>query len=532
MRLGLAGLALSAVAIVAFWAWLGLPVAMPQASFKPGQKLYCVSYAPFHGGQTPLDLSTHISAEQIDHDLGQLAQLTNCVRTYSTDFGLDQIAGIAARHGLKVIQGLWLSGHADHNRTQIETAVALANRYPDTIRAVVVGNETLLRGEMSGQNLAGIMREVKLRVSMPVTYADVWEFWLRNPQVAAAADFITIHILPYWEDFPIPARAAAAHVDAIRRRVAAAFPGKEVLIGEVGWPSAGRMREGALPSPANQARVIQDVLALAARENFRVNVIEAYDQPWKRALEGTVGGHWGLVGDDSRQFKFVWGEVVSNHPFWFLQAGGGVVLAGVVFGMAFAAGRGRKGTAIAWLAVTGNAIASGALIGWTIANVPLESLGAGGWLRSIALALVALLSAPLVSAAIMHGDSIPRFSRLLGPASQRTKDPLKLAIGALLIAILLLAVLTALGLVFDPRYKDFPFTPLTAAVVPFLLHTLTMPRPQGARGAAEILAALLLALCVPYIMLNESFANWQSLWLCASLSVLAVTLYQVRDARS
>ena len=51
---------------------------------------------------------------------------------------------------------------------------------------------------------------------MPVTYADVWEFWLRYREVAAAVDFITIHILPYWEDIPIPARRAAAHVDAIR----------------------------------------------------------------------------------------------------------------------------------------------------------------------------------------------------------------------------------------------------------------------------------------------------------------------------
>ena len=126
---------------------------------------------------------------------------------------------------------------------------------------------------------------------MPVTYADVWEFWLRNRDVAAAVDFVTIHILPYWEDFPILARNAAAHVESIRRQLVDAFPGKEVIIGEVGWPSAGRMREGARPSPANQARVIQDVLALGKRENFRVNVIEAFDEPWKRALEGTVGGH-------------------------------------------------------------------------------------------------------------------------------------------------------------------------------------------------------------------------------------------------
>ena len=133
---------------------------------------------------------------------------------------------------------------------------------------------------------------------VPVTYADVWEFWLRNRDVVAAVDFVTIHILPYWEDFPIPARNAAAHVESIRRQVAAGLsPARTVIIGEVGWPSAGRMREGALPSPANQARVIQQVLAMAKRENYRVNVIEAFDEPWKREFEGTVGGHWGLLDD-------------------------------------------------------------------------------------------------------------------------------------------------------------------------------------------------------------------------------------------
>jgi len=518
------------MAIVAFWAWLGAPVVMPQAPLKPGQKLYCLSYGAFHGGQTPLDLSTRISADQIDRDLAQLAQLSDCVRTYSTDFGLDQIAGIAARHGLKVIQGLWLSGKPDYNRRQIETAVEVTKRYPGTIRALVVGNETLLRGEMSGDDLAAIMRSVKARVSVPVTYADVWEFWLRNPQVAAAADFITIHILPYWEDFPIAAPYAAAHVEAIRRRVAAAFPGKDVLIGEVGWPSAGRMREGALPSPVNQARVLQDVLALAARENFRVNLIEAYDQPWKRALEGTVGGHWGLIADDSREFKFVWGEAVSNHPFWRWQAAGGVALAVIVFGAAVFAG--RKAPAPVWLAVTGNALAAGGLIGWTLANVPLESLGVGGWLRSCALALVAALSAPLVSAAMVRGMAIPRLSRLLGPAEERADDPLVLAAGVVLIGTVLLAVLIALGLVFDPRYKDFPFAPLTAAVVPFLLQALTQPRRSGARGTAERLTAVLLALSAGYIVLNEGLANWQSLWLGAALAALAVTLVQVRDAQN
>ena len=352
MRIGLVGLAFAAAVIVGTWAWLGAPVAMPNAPLGAGEKLWCVSYAPFRGSQTPFDPDIRIPAAQIDEDLSQLAKITDCVRTYSDDQGVEQVPAIAAKYGLKVLQGIWLSGQAAKDDVQIKAGVALAKRYPDTIRALVVGNEVLLRGEMSGPHLAATIRAVKSQVAVPVTYADVWEFWLRNPEVAATVDFVTIHILPYWEDFPVPAAQAATHVEAIRRQVAAAFPGKDIVIGEVGWPSAGRMREGALPSPANQARVIQDVLALAKRENFKVNVIESFDAPWKRASEGTVGGHWGLLGDASRSPKFRWGEAVSDHPHWRLQAAGGVALAVAVFAVAFAVGRRRKIRPVLWLPVT------------------------------------------------------------------------------------------------------------------------------------------------------------------------------------
>ena len=64
------------------------------------------------------------------------------------------------------------------------------------------------------------------------------------------------------------------------------------------------------------------------------------------------------------------------------------------------------------------------------------------------------------------------------------------------------------------------------------MHSVTMPRPRGRHGAAELAAAGVLALSVPYIVLNESFANWQSLWLCAALAALAFSLARVRDAQS
>jgi len=255
LRTPLALLLICLGAVGAAWWWLATPIVLARAPIDPNAKLMCVSYAPFRGEQTPLTLSTQVTAEQIAEDLAQLAKITDCIRTYSTDNGLDQIPEIAARVGLKVIQGIWLSSNRQRNLARIATTIRLVKEYPATITALVVGNEVLLRGEMTTADLAATIRSVKAQVAVPVTYADVWEFWLRNREIYDAVDFVTIHILPYWEDFPIRAKFAAAHVDAIRRRMAVAFPGKEILIGETGWPSTGRMRDAALPSRTNQARV-------------------------------------------------------------------------------------------------------------------------------------------------------------------------------------------------------------------------------------------------------------------------------------
>jgi exo-beta-1,3-glucanase (GH17 family) len=544
MGIATALFAVAAAAIVTAWAWLGAAVQMPPSPLAAGEKLYCVSYTPFRGTQSPLGPDIPVDPRQIDEDLAQLKHITDCVRTYSVDFGLDQIAPIAKRHGMKVLQGLWLSNRPELSRKQVETAIALANRFPDVIAAVVVGNEVLLRGEMAAPDLVRTIREVKAQVPVPVTYADVWEFWLRHRDVATAVDFVTIHILPYWEDFPIPARNAAAHVDAIRARMVAAFPGKEVFVGEFGWPSAGRMREAALPSPVNQARTMHEVLDHAKRENHRVNLIEAYDQPWKRQLEGTVGGHWGLFDAYRRQPKFGWGGLVSNHPYWRWQAAGGVGLAAVVFATALGV---RRRTARAagsgwWLRIAAMAIVSGILIGWTVANVPVESLTLGDWLRSLAWAGAALASPVIGAAALASGASAPTFAQILGRAAQRPRNPVALALGVLLIALAILAVQAALGLVFDPRYRDFPFASLSGATAPLLLVIKSKPSIKGAllarwkrhlqAPAAESAVAATLAASAVYIACNESFANWQAVWFSAALLALAFTLLQAQDAPS
>jgi len=530
LRTPLALLLISLGAIAAVWWWLATPITLARAPIDPNAKLLCVSYAPFRDAQTPLDPTTQIAAEQIAQDLAELAKITDCVRTYSIENGLDQVPGLAAKVGLKVIQGVWLGSNRLKNQIQIATAVRLAKDYPGVITALVVGNEVLLRGEMTTSDLAANIRAVKAQVSVPVTYADVWEFWLKNREVYDAVDFVTIHILPYWEDMPVKAKFAAGHVDSIRKRMAVAFPGKEILIGETGWPSAGRMREGALPSRTNQARIVSEILDLAKSEGFRVNLIEAYDQPWKRQLEGTVGGYWGLFDSVKREVKYPPGVAISNYPAWKWQLGCGMGLSFLTFGAAWLTLRRRPWTPrlASWIAVGVAATTAGILLGIATDKMLYESYGIGGWLKWGALLAAAMASPLLCAHALMAGRPLPTFLELLGPPEFRNRSWLTALLALTLGVTTLIGAETALGFTFDPRYRDFPFASLTMAVVPFALLTLLNRPKEGVRPIAEFVFAGLLAAAAVYTGLNEGADNWQSLWSCAMYVLLALTLWRAR----
>jgi exo-beta-1,3-glucanase (GH17 family) len=534
LRTPLALLLISLGAIAAVWWWLATPITLARAPIDPNAKLLCVSYAPFRGAQTPLDSTTRISPEQIAQDLAQLAKISDCVRTYSIENGLDQVPALAAKAGLKVMQGIWLGSDRLKNAAQISTAIRLSKDYPNVITSLVVGNEVLLRGEMTTTDLAAIIRGVKALVSVPVTYADVWEYWLRYREIYPVVDFITIHILPYWEDMPVRAKFAASHVNTIRQNMAVAFPGKEILIGETGWPSQGRMREGALPSRTNQARVVSEILQIARQESFRVNLIEAYDQPWKRQLEGTVGGYWGLFNSDRRELKYPPGEPISNFPFWKWQMGGGFLLSLIVFVSAWATTRRRPWTPplACWIAVGLTATSAGCLVGIAADKMFFESYGIGGWLQWGALLAAAIVASIFGANAIISGRTSPTFLDLFGPRGEgeRLAASMRL-LGLSLVVTALIASETALGFVFDPRYKDFPYASLTMAVVPFA--GLLLNRPQtGRRPIAEAVFAGLLTIAAAYVGYNEGADNWQAMWTCAAWFAFAITLWQARAAQS
>jgi exo-beta-1,3-glucanase (GH17 family) len=519
-------LLLSLSLIAGVWCWLGTPVTLEVAPIDAVRKVDCVSYAPFREGQTPWNSQVVISEAQIAEDLAQLARISKCVRTYSIENGLDRVPELAARAGLKVVLGVWIGRDRLKNAALIDSAGALIKEHASVITSVIIGSEVLLRGEMTAAALGQTIRAARARFDVPVGYAEVEEFWLRDREIANDVDFITVHVLPYWEDAPVRAEDAAAHVDDIRKEIVRAFPGKEVLIGEAGWPSRGRMRDHALPSRINQARFFSELLTLARQEGFRVNLFEAYDEPWKRQWEGTVGAHWGLLDGDSRELKYAEGAAVSNFPFWKRQMAAGLALSLAIFAAALWARRVRRSvTGFApWLAVATSATSGGVLAGLAAEKALDESYGFAGWLFQ-GLLLAAGVVLPLLCAnAVMAGRPLPAFVELFGPREGRIRSWPTLIFGLTLTVAVLVAAETALGLVFDPRSRDFPFASLTMFVLPISIVTLLNPRRSDTSRTAEVVFACLFVSSAVFIFFNEGVRNWQSLWTSAAFTLLGIGL--------
>jgi hypothetical protein len=128
----------------------------------------------------------------------------------------------------------------------------------------------------------------------------------------------------------------------------------------------------------------------------------------------------------------------------------------------------------------------------------------------------------------MSGRAPPTFLELLGPEHYRTPSGLAIMHGLILIVIIVIGTETALGLMFDPREKDFPFAALTMAAVPFAAMTLLNRPKKGIRPMAEAMFAVVFLVAAIYATLSEGPDNWQSLWTCAAYMLLAVTLWRAR----
>ena len=271
-----------------------------------------VSYAPFEGTAHP-DVDNIPSVEKIRADLKKLAPLTRAIRLYSSTGGVELVPPIAAEFGLKVTVGAWIDKNVDRNNREIESAISLAKRNSNVI-GVVVGNETIYRGEQKVDDLIELIKRVKKSVNVPVTTGEIWNIWRDNPQLGYSVDFIAAHVLPYWENFTD--KQAVDQAVAMFQLLRDQFPGKRIVIAEFGWPSAGYNLRNADPGPFEQASVLRNFVARAEAIGMDYNIVEAIDQPWK-FFEGGVGPYWGIL-NAAREPKFAWTGPIVNENYWKL----------------------------------------------------------------------------------------------------------------------------------------------------------------------------------------------------------------------
>jgi exo-beta-1,3-glucanase (GH17 family)/cellulose synthase/poly-beta-1,6-N-acetylglucosamine synthase-like glycosyltransferase len=336
----------------ALWAWLNRP--SPEPPWP--DHVQGMAFSPFGSGQDPVP-QTLPSTEQIDADLRLLAGKVTAVRTYSSLKSLGQIADIANRHQLKVALGAWLDRDLTTNEAEIAAAIDIANSHANVIR-LVIGNEVILRNDLSVAELSRQLDRVRAAVEQPVSTAEPWHVWLKHPELVEHVDYIAVHMLPYWEGIPVEQAvdSIATRVEQLQR----AYPGKLVVIAEVGWPSSGRTREGAVASTSNEAMFLRRFLQRARTEGYIYYIMEAFDQPWKARYEGAVGAYWGVY-DVDREPKFAFVEPIVRIPQWQTLAAISVVLASLVVALLFVHSRtldarGRSLLAIVVYAVTAAAV--------------------------------------------------------------------------------------------------------------------------------------------------------------------------------
>lgn len=267
------------------------PVQPPNPPPQEQLHLRGLCYGPFRDGESP-EHRIFPTPEEMEADLRLIARFADKVRTYGVGDTLGLIPGICQQLGLQCYPGAWLSIDNRDNEAEITALQNLAAQGLDAIKGLIVGNEVLLREDMSVDELIGYIRRVAQATDIPVTTAEPPQSWLNNPQLADEVDFILVHLHPYWDGSPIG--QAVDRVMEQYGQLQARFPGKRIVIGETGWPSAGEVRGQARPSPENLRAFLVEFVQRAQQAGLDYFYFEAFDEQWKATDEGTVGAHWGL----------------------------------------------------------------------------------------------------------------------------------------------------------------------------------------------------------------------------------------------
>jgi exo-beta-1,3-glucanase (GH17 family) len=280
-------------------------LALNAAAGDQPRKFMSLSYNP-SGVITEAQMTKGFSEDKLHDDLQRLLPYTNHIRTYSLDFGLDRTPAIAKSLGMKVSLGIWLGRDEEKNAAAIEKGLRVIAANSDVIDRVYVGNEAVVRGDLTPAEVITHLKRMKSALAntvpgLQVGTAEPWYIWEKNPELAAASDFIGAHLFSFWDGVPV--KDAIINITRRFDDLRKAYPTRKIVIAETGWPVGGKSNQAAVASAEAQAAFTRDFLKYAEQMGYDYNIVEAYDQLWKAPLE--LGSVWGVLTDNGKpKFPF------------------------------------------------------------------------------------------------------------------------------------------------------------------------------------------------------------------------------------
>ena len=250
--------------------------------------IHGISFSVYLNDQKPGSL---ISAEQIADRMQIVKPYVKWIRSFSCTDGNEQIPKIAKENGIKTLVGAWLGDDQEKNEKEIEGVIKVAKAgYADI---VAVGNEVLLRGDLTEDEIINFINRVKQEIpGIPVGYVDAYYEFAVHPRVSDACDVILANCYPFWEGFPL--EHSLAYLKNMYQVAMNAGKGKKVIITETGWPNLGSPERAAVPSYENAIRYFINAYTWADEADVDIFYFSSFDELWKVGAEGDVGAYWGL----------------------------------------------------------------------------------------------------------------------------------------------------------------------------------------------------------------------------------------------
>eukprot|EP00526_Cylindrotheca_closterium_P004684 CAMPEP_0113606624 /NCGR_PEP_ID=MMETSP0017_2-20120614/2956_1 /TAXON_ID=2856 /ORGANISM="Cylindrotheca closterium" /LENGTH=786 /DNA_ID=CAMNT_0000515185 /DNA_START=11 /DNA_END=2367 /DNA_ORIENTATION=- /assembly_acc=CAM_ASM_000147 len=258
--------------------------------------------------------------EQIETDLIMLGRVTSRIRILSlADCGQGELVLTVAKElGLQVWLGVWVSEFEYVFESEKGTLFDLINKGlvdDSTVLGVTVGSEAVYREEVTSEQIIDYMDQIKGILAngglsgLPVTITEIAPTYSIHSNLRSAVDVIFANIFPFWEGININGAIADMVTDLEWVMGLPESAGKELIIGETGWPESGSAGDIdgqiGIPSVANQVQFFADFYCeIGVMRGWKYYWFTAIDNKWRQAqdIDNTIEGTFGFL-DENLQLK-------------------------------------------------------------------------------------------------------------------------------------------------------------------------------------------------------------------------------------